>query len=187
MVTVETLCNTTFHFSPFTGRPYGRLFVYDGHVGQGHHGQTEGRAAVMYGETEAERCEKQGDNLMKSERFTITGKRLAVAKMLASPAKGQTDKAIYEAVGISHDTFYRWIREDVELMEYVEHLIDKYTDKELGAVWKALIKECKRGDVRAIKLFFELKGRYRQQIEHCGITDVNITVEAATEEDAIEE
>lgn len=101
---------------------------------------------------------------MKSERFRLSGKRLEVAKLLASPALGQTDKDIYETVGISHDTFYRWIREDDELLEYTEYLIEKYTDKEVGAVWKALIIECKKGNVQAIKLFFDLKGKYNKEM-----------------------
>lgn len=114
------------------------------------------------------------ENLIKSERFSLTGKKLKVAEALANPEAGQTDKDIYTAVGISHDTFYRWLREDKEILEYAAHLIDRYTDKELGAVWRALIKECKAGNVPAIKLYFELKGKYSQNVKVEGLSDIII-------------
>ena len=114
------------------------------------------------------------ENLIKSERFSLTGKKLKVAEALANPTAGQTDKDIYTAVGISHDTFYRWIREDKEILEYAAYLIDKYTDKELGAVWRALIEECKKGNVAAIKLYFELKGKYSQNVKVEGLSDIII-------------
>ena len=95
----------------------------------------------------------------------LSGKKLEVAKMLANPERGMTDKEIYQTVGISPTTFYKWISTDDKILRYAEKLIDKYTDKELGAVWRALIRECKKGDVRAIKLYFELKGKYRQSVE----------------------
>ena len=53
-------------------------------------------------------------------------------------------------------------------------MIDRYTDKELGAVWRALIKECKAGNVPAIKLYFELKGKYSQNVKVEGLSDIII-------------
>lgn len=102
-----------------------------------------------------------------------------MAEMLANPTSYKNDKEIYSALGISHDTFYRWLREDNEITQYAAYLIERYTDKELGAVWSALIRECKKGDVRAIKLYFELKGRYRQQIDVIdnGPPDININIQ----------
>ena len=43
---------------------------------------------------------------------------------------------------------------------HTENLINRYTDGEVGSVWKALLKKCKSGDIQAIKLYFELKGKY---------------------------
>ena len=95
-------------------------------------------------------------------------KQIKVAEMLANPRYGLKDSEIIEACDVSHTTFYRWIRENDEFNAYVNKLIDKYTDAELAAVWKALIRKCKIGDVQAIKLFFELKGKYSQNVNVSG-------------------
>ncbi len=97
--------------------------------------------------------------LTKSDKIELKGKKLKMAEMLANPEFVGTNKELYETVGISHDTFYRWIKEDA-VIAYTESLINKYTDGELGAVWKALLHKCRSGDIQAIKLYFELKGRY---------------------------
>lgn len=97
--------------------------------------------------------------LTKSDETMLKGKKLKMAEMLANPEFTGTNKELYETVGISHDTFYKWIKEDA-VIAYTESLINKYTDGELGAVWKALLRKCRSGDIQAIKLYFELKGRY---------------------------
>lgn len=99
------------------------------------------------------------ERLMKADKTRITGKKLKMAEMLANPEFTGTNKDLYQAVGISHDTFYKWIK-DRNIIAYAEKLIDRYTDSELGAVWKALLKKCREGDIQAIKLYFELKGKY---------------------------
>ena len=78
--------------------------------------------------------------------------------MLANPDFKGTKSQVIDELGVSRSTFYRWLR-DKAFMEYTCDLIDKYTDAELCMVWKALIRQCLGGDVQAIKLFFELKGR----------------------------
>ena len=107
-------------------------------------------------------------------KFNIEGKKKKLAEMLANPTEYKTDKEIYKSLGISHDTFYRWLREDPEICKYAGDLIDKYTNKELGVVWAALIQQCKKGNVAAIRLFFELKGKHKQQIDVSGSLSANI-------------
>lgn len=91
----------------------------------------------------------------------LTAKQRQVAEMLANPDFEGTKTDLIEAAGVPRTTFYRWIK-DEKFMEYTCELIDQYTDAELGAVWKALIKRCITGDVQAIKLYFELKGKYQK-------------------------
>ena len=86
----------------------------------------------------------------------LTAKQRKAAEMLANPDFDGTKTDLIEAVGVPRTTFYRWIK-DKKFMEYTCKLIEQYTDAELGAVWKALIQECKKGNVQAIKLFFELR------------------------------
>lgn len=106
------------------------------------------------------------EELTKTDKFKRNSKKIKMAEMLANPEFTGTNKQIQEAIGISHETFYKWIKQK-EMLDYIEQLVDRYTDGELAAVWKALVKKCKGGDTQAIKLYFELKGKY------CKNTDNN--------------
>ena len=89
-----------------------------------------------------------------------------MAEMLADPeSEHRTISEICEAVGIDRSTYYKHWRNSEKFRNYVDELIRKYTDSELAAVWRSLIKRCFDGDVSAIKLFFELKGKYKQQVQ----------------------
>lgn len=104
------------------------------------------------------------NKLTKSDECTLCGKKLKMAEMLANPEFTGTNKELYEKLGISHQTFYKWIREEA-IISHAEYLIEKYTDAELSSVWKALLKKCRDGDTQAIKLYFELKGKYKQEVK----------------------
>ncbi len=99
-----------------------------------------------------------------SINLLYTGKRRKAAEMLAKPDFSGTITELIETVGVPRTTFYRWL-EDEQYISYINSLIERYTDSELAAVWKALVKECKKGNVQAIKLFFELKGKYSANIK----------------------
>jgi hypothetical protein len=62
--------------------------------------------------------------------------------------------------------------EKKSFVDYVNSLIDQYTDAELSRVWKALSLKAASGDTQAIKLFFEMKGKYREvkEINHNGFS-----------------
>ncbi len=94
--------------------------------------------------------------------------------LLANPEYTGTITELVAQVGISRATFYRWLDED-EYKQFVNALIDKYTDSELSTVWKALIEQCKNGNTQAIKLYFELKGKYKQALDISG--DVKVIFE----------
>lgn len=83
--------------------------------------------------------------------------------MVANP-EITTNKEVYETLDISEATFYRWKNEQ-EFIDMVNNKIDKYTDQALPDVWDALIKQAKEGNTNAIKLYFELKNKYKQRVE----------------------
>ena len=83
--------------------------------------------------------------------------------MVANP-EITTNKEIYESLDISEATFYRWKNEQ-EFIDMVNSKIDKYTDQALPDVWEALIKQAEKGNTRAIKLYFEMKNKYKQRVE----------------------
>lgn len=94
----------------------------------------------------------------------LTPKQRRVAEKLADPEFSGTVTALCQACGVPRTTFYRWMA-DPTFLQYLEGLIERYTDGALGEVWKALVRECKRGSVPAMRLFFELKGRFKGERE----------------------
>ncbi len=109
-----------------------------------------------------------------AQKQKFSAKQRAVAEMLADPTNMMTDTQIMEECNVPRSTFYRWLREDEEYIAYLNELIDKYTDAELSRVWKALLRRCISGDTQAIKLYFELKGKYKQNVNVSGSGIVQI-------------
>ena len=93
----------------------------------------------------------------------IKGKKRKMAEMLANPEFDGNISKLCNEMGVARSTLYRWY-DDSDFMSYVEWLIEKYTDSELANAWRALVKKANTGNVEALKLFFELKGKYKKEI-----------------------
>ena len=91
----------------------------------------------------------------------LTSKQRKAAEMLVNPEFEGSITDLCNKIGVARSTFYRW-RDDPDFCRYIDTMIDKYTDGELAAVWKALIRKCLEGNVQAIRLYFELKGKFGQ-------------------------
>ena len=94
----------------------------------------------------------------------LKGKRRKAAEMIVNPDFDNNISRMCDELKIARSTFYRWL-DDADFNGYVNWLIEHYTNSELAAVWKSLIKQAKDGKVEAIKLFFEMKNMYRQQVD----------------------
>ncbi|WP_158553377.1 phBC6A51 family helix-turn-helix protein [Peribacillus saganii] len=103
----------------------------------------------------------------RGTKLGLTGKQIDIARILADPTETRTIKAICDDQGVPRRTFYNWYSKP-EYKKYVDSLIDKYTDAELGGIWKALTRKAHSGDMAAIKLFMEMKGKYKEikEIKH---------------------
>jgi hypothetical protein len=82
-----------------------------------------------------------------------------MAALLLNPEDRRTKKAKLESIELPERTFYRWMR-DRRYVDYINSQLDQYIDGELADVWRALINQCKRGNIQAIKLLFEMKRMY---------------------------
>lgn len=83
-------------------------------------------------------------------------KQIKMVELLLNPEDRRPKTKKCEDVGVARKTFYRWMK-DPRFVEYLNSRIDEFTNSELYEVWKALLMQCKRGNVQAIKLFFEMK------------------------------
>lgn len=100
-------------------------------------------------------------------RLSLTPKQRKLAETLCDPSFTGTVAELCKSAGVSQSTFYR-MQKSEDFKSYVTYLIDSYTDSSLAGVWKSLIRKCNTGDSQSIKLFFELKGKYRQQVDLSG-------------------
>lgn len=100
-------------------------------------------------------------------KTTLKPEQLRMANLLADPNETGTIVELCKKADVPRRTFYRWM-EKKYFTDYVDSLISTYTDAELGAVWKALVRKAAKGDIQAIKLFYEMKGKYKEvkEIQH---------------------
>lgn len=96
-----------------------------------------------------------------------------LARMMADPEERRSISEICDVLGISRQTYYNWVKDEKFITE-VSNLVDRFTDAELGSVWKALLDKCKSGDLGAISMFFEMKGKYTKEREVDGNININI-------------
>ena len=102
----------------------------------------------------------------------ITAKMKKCAeKMISSEFDGNISK-LCEELGIARSTFYRWYDKN-EFKQYINFLIDRYTETELFEIWKALIETAKKGSPQALKLFFDLKNLQKKSIDSGGVVFIS--------------
>lgn len=94
--------------------------------------------------------------LRKKKAFYPHAKQRKMAELLLDPEDRRTKKEKCAEVGITHKTLCQWMKKP-EYLEYINKQIDQYTNAELSEVWRALVNQCKRGNIQAMKLFFEMK------------------------------
>ena len=102
------------------------------------------------------------DSMMWFKR--LKPKQRKLAEMLCNPDINDSVTAMCEKVNVSRQTFYRWLHENPDFNRYIEWLVENYTNSELANAWKALVKKANSGNVEALKLFFEMKGKYKQTV-----------------------
>lgn len=96
---------------------------------------------------------------MNQENFNINANmRRCAERLISSEFDGNISK-LCEELGIARSTFYRWY-DKKEFKEYIQFLINRYTETELFSIWKAIIETAKKGSPQALKLFFDLKSLY---------------------------
>ena len=90
------------------------------------------------------------------ETINISSKMKRCAeKLISSEFDGNISK-LCDELNIARSTFYRWY-DKKEFKQYINLLIDRYTETELFEIWKAIIETAKKGSPQALKLFFDLK------------------------------
>ena len=99
---------------------------------------------------------KPSQKVRKGNEWVPHAKQIKMAELLLNPEDRRTKQDKCKEVDITMKTLWKWMK-DKRYVDYVNSQIDQYTNAELAEVWRALINQCKRGNIQAIKLFFEMK------------------------------
>lgn len=126
-----------------------------------------------------EEKKKKGDESAKPiPPSTMNSNHIMLCNMLADPEyRLMTKTAMAEKMKISRQTLYKYLeRKDVRT--YTTELVEYFTDGELGNVWKSLVNTCKKGNVNAIRLYFEMKRMYTppNQVTELMMKDASATI-----------
>lgn len=113
---------------------------------------------------------------------TMRTNHILLCEMLADPEyRLMTKTAMAEKLGISRQSLYKYLdRRDVR--DYTRQLVEYFTDGELSNVWKSLVNTCKKGNVNAIRLYFEMKRMYTppNQVAELVMKDATATINVVT-------
>lgn len=104
---------------------------------------------------------------MVNKKSRLTSKMKNCAQKIVSDDFDGNISKLCEELHIARSTFYTWYeREDFK--EYIKLLINQYTESELVNVWKAVVESAKKGNLQALKLFFDFKNLYSKNTEAVG-------------------
>lgn len=110
--------------------------------------------------------------IKSGDGFNISAKMKKCAeKLINSEFDGNISK-FCEELGIARSTFYRWY-DKKEFKDYINFLIDRYTETELFEIWKAIIETAKKGSPQALKLFFDLKNLQSKNADSGGVVFIS--------------
>lgn len=90
-----------------------------------------------------------------------------MAKLIINPEDRRSMKDKCESIKLPERTFYNWWAKK-EYRQYCVSLMEKYGDIEEINAYRALNLQIKRGNVQAIKVFFELRGKLGKRLELSG-------------------
>lgn len=97
-------------------------------------------------------------NYVKEDNSTLalTPKMRRCAERITSPDFDGNISKLCDELKIARSTFYRWYDKN-DFKQYINNLIEKYTESELASIWKTIVESAKKGNLQALKLFFDLK------------------------------
>lgn len=114
------------------------------------------------------RCKK----MKNGNEFAISPKMKKCAERLISSEFDGNISRLCDELSIARSTFYRWY-DKKEFKQYINFLIDRYTETELFEIWKAIIETAKKGSPQALKLFFDLKNLQSKDIQSGGVVFIS--------------
>lgn len=102
-------------------------------------------------------------NKTKGMYPNVKGKKRKIAEALVDPDDERNVTALCKDFKISRTTFYNW-QKDADFLGYIDFLIDSFTTSIIPKAWKEIAKKINKGNMDAIRMLFEIKGKYKQEV-----------------------
>ncbi len=109
---------------------------------------------------------------VKNVGLKLSPKMRRCAERVTSPDFDGNISKLCEELSIARSTFYRWYDRD-DFKKYINFLIEKYTESELSNIWMAIVESAKKGNLQALKLFFDLKGLQDKGSKQSGVVFIS--------------
>lgn len=93
---------------------------------------------------------------------SLSGLQRQVAEALVDPEDTRNVSQMCKDFEISRTTFYNW-QANAEFVAYVEYLVEHYTSSIIPKAWKQIGKKVEEGNMEAIKLVLEYKGKLKSE------------------------
>ena len=100
-------------------------------------------------------------NTLKGMYPGLKPKQRQVAEALVDPDDVRNVSELCKAFKISRTTFYNW-QHDREFLGYVECLVENYTTSIIPKAWKEIGKKVEQGNMDAIRMLLEVKGKIQK-------------------------
>lgn len=103
---------------------------------------------------------KKGE--LKKNESRLTDKQLAVAMTLLNPMDTRSLSGKLKALGVLPATYHGWTKNKV-FAEFMVSQAEEMFGSAMPIAHSSLLSKVMQGDVRAIKLYYEMNGRYNRQ------------------------
>ena len=100
-------------------------------------------------------------NTLKGMYPNLKTKQRRVAEALVDPDDTRNVTELCKAFGISRTTFYNW-QQDSQFIGYIDCLVENYTTSIIPKAWKEIGKKVEQGNMEAIRMLLEVKGKIQK-------------------------
>ncbi len=100
-------------------------------------------------------------NTLKGMYPNLKTKQRQVAEALVDPDDVRNITELCKDFNISRTTFYNW-QNDMQFMGYVNCLVEHYTTSIIPKAWKEIGKKVEQGNMEAIRMLLEVKGKIQK-------------------------
>lgn len=104
---------------------------------------------------------------LSNEVWLPNAKQVKVVSMLLDIENYSSKTEVCKKARVASKTLANWF-EDANFIAFFNAQINLLVKGSIGDVWQSLIKKASNGDVSAMKLFFELTGKYKERKEVTG-------------------